>query len=108
MDQESVLINNIDEFEGLIKMQEDIRIEMLDTQAFVRNISNICKTVRNDNAQNTLSIGMILAFVRCLAVSCISFLINILTTRFGGARNFVILFSMGRFGLELVLFQRLF
>ena len=76
MDQESVLINNIDEFEGLIKMQEDIRIEILDTQAFVRNISNICKTVRNDNAQNTLSIGTILAFVRCLAVSCISFLIK--------------------------------
>ena len=101
-------MNNIDEFEGLIKMQEDIRIEMLDTQDFVRNISNIYKTVRSDSAQNPFSIGMILAFVRCLAVSCISFLINILTTRFGGARNFVILFSMGRFGLELVLFQRLF
>jgi len=101
-------MNNIDEFEGLIKMQEDIRIEMLDTQDFVRNISNIYKTVRSDSAQNPFSIGMILAFVRCLAVSCISFVINILTKRFGGARNFVVFFSMGRFGLELVLFQRLF
>jgi len=43
MDHESVPINNIDAFEGLIKMQEDIRIEMLDTQDFVRIISNIYK-----------------------------------------------------------------